>query len=194
MINSTFKGTKVDNVAFSKTKIHPIRIAFFHAPGYFQTRRETGTGKKSSPTRRGNQLYLKPQGFLFIPSVRKSKYHTDYLFTSSTKGVHFLSQQLSIQQFLSDPYCKRNQMIPFWRKLNWLLYCCWDKARCPALLYWWQNHDVSNSNCWTLPEMALAGQQLCSVLFRAKLYKQWHTYPMGHPKGLCSSSLGDLLN
>lgn len=45
IINSTAKGTKVDNVAFSKMKIHPVRIAFFHALGYFQTSRETGMEK-----------------------------------------------------------------------------------------------------------------------------------------------------
>lgn len=192
VIKSIGKGTKVDIVAFSETKTQPVRIAFViwifsdKQRNWDQIKAITYPKRSSLP----KATWFPVDSSSSARAQKEETYHSDNLFTSDTKEVHFLPQQLPYSVIPQWSILQKGLQDFLWRKLNWLLYRCWGKEGCSASLYWWQNLDVSNSNFWTLPEMALAGQELCFVLFCAKLYKWWHSCQTGRLTGLCSSSLG----
>lgn len=145
----------------------------------------------SYPKRRLRPALPKATGFP-VHSFSSTRANTTLFIYLFYKGGSFSITTAPHSTILEWSVLQKGLNYSFLKKTD-----CFTVARTKrrfALLYWWQNHDVSNSNRWTFPEMALAGQQLCFLLFCAKLYKWWHAYWMGHPKGLCNSSFGDLFD
>ena len=99
-VDSTAKGTKVDNIAFSKTKLH--------------------LAGKSSPTRRGDEFYPKPLGFLFTLSVlREQTPHWLFIYLfykggpfSTTTAPHSVIPEWSLlRKELNNSFLKKTTLI-----------------------------------------------------------------------------------
>lgn len=137
IINSTPRGTEVKNVVFSRPNYVQQEFLFFsfllQSLGYFQTTEKLRLKKVNSYLKRGPAL---AKATVFpVHQFCESKYHTDSLFTSSTKGVHFLSpaphpailKWCMLQKGLNYSFLKGNALIA-------LLFLEQNKMPCVTVL------------------------------------------------------------
>lgn len=78
-LNSTAKGTKADNVVISKTKIHPIRTAFFMHVVIFRQAEKLGLKRSHFLPKEETSSTKSHWASCLLRQFCKSKYHTIYL-------------------------------------------------------------------------------------------------------------------